>query len=240
MRKSIAAIILLCLASIGYYTWSERKARIEAEQKLGLDATRVVSEHFTNAAALKVATLRGEVVTRAEDKGLGGMLPTEQTTKTPYTVDYFVELSRLGPAAYRWDAARRTVTIDVPDVTVARPNLDEAKARIEQKGVFISRRAARELARKSSQLADSASKNAAKQAKHLDKARANARAEIGRLSAGPLQTSGLGDVQVAVSFPWEPKAFSGSSKPWDVSRPVEDVMRDRARARTTPATTPSS
>lgn len=243
MRKIPLVAVLLILAATAYYAWSQRSARIEAEtarteaeRTLGLDAARVLSAHFENAAALKVGTLRGEIVVRAEDKGLLGVVPTEQTTRIPSTVDYFVDLSRMEQGAYRYSPRSRTLTIDVPDVSVAPPNVDERRSRTTQRGVFISRRAALALAGKVSAYATQKSAEEARKRENLDKARANARNAIASMTTGPLRAAGLGDVKVAVSFPWEPKATADER--WDVSRPVEDVLRERAR--TTPATTPSS
>lgn len=245
MKKFPLIAVLLILAVTAYYAWSQRSARIEAEsaraqaeRTLGLDAARVLSAHFEDAAALKVGTLRGEIVVRAEDKGLMGIVPTEQTTRIPSTVDYFVDLSRMNPGAYRYSPQSRTLTIDIPDISVAPPNIDERRSRTTQKGVFISRRAALALAGKVSAYATDKSAQESRKRENMDKARANARNAIASLATGPLRAAGLGDVKVAVSFPWEPKGTADER--WDVSRPVEEVLRERARERTTPATTPSS
>jgi hypothetical protein len=226
VKRKVLVALAAIVAALAVYAWSQYSARMEAERTLGLNAARVLSEHFSKAAALKVATLSGRVVAQGEDKGFLGLVPTEQRTATPFTVDYFVDLSRLGPSAYRWDPETRTMTIDIPDVTVGKPNIDEARARSEQEGLFISRRAALALAREASARATAASRTAAAKPEHLDRARANARTVVANLAAAPLAAAGLEDVRVAVSFPWEPKAGSADPAQMDRSRRIEEVLND--------------
>lgn len=231
-RRTIIVVAVIIAAVLGAFAWSQYSAREEAERTLGLDASRVLSEHFSRAAAVKVATLSGDVIARGEDEGFLGIVPSEQRTRTPYTVDYFVDIARMGPRSYRWDEASRTITIDIPDVTTGKPNIDETQARSQQKGIFISRRAALELSRQASQRAAAASNQTARKAEHMDKARANAREVISRMATGPLAAAGLDDVRVAVRFPWEPKASTNSSsEQWDRSRRAEDVLRERQKTR---------
>lgn len=228
VRNSLIILMLVAVALLGLFAWNQYSARIEAEERLGLDASRVVAERFSNAAALKVGTLTGKTVARAQDEGFMGLIKSEQTTSIPFTVDYFVDVSRLGEQSYRWDPESKTLTVDIPDVTVSQPNIDETAARSAQRGLYISRRASMDLARKTSQRAAARSKQAAQKPENLDKARANARAVVTRMAQGPLAAAGLGDVQVAVRFPWEPRP--GAEQPnerWDQSRRPEEVLKER-------------
>jgi hypothetical protein len=226
MRKSLLIAAAVILAAAALFAWSQHRARVEAERTLGLDAARVLSEHFSRASALKVATLSGRVTAQGDDKGFLGLVPSEQRTTMPYTVDYFVDLSRLGPDSYRWDPQTRTMTIDIPDVTIAKPNIDAAQARSRQEGLFISRRAGLELAREASARAAAASRKSAQKPEHVARARANARNAVANLAAAPLAAAGLEDVRVAVSFPWEPKARAADPSQMDRSRRIEDVLND--------------
>lgn len=239
-RRGVALLLLvaLVLASAGIYGWLQSRARAEAERRLGLDASRVVSELFSTQAALKVGTLNGRVVARSEDPGAIGWLRSEQTFAAPYAVDYFVDMRDVGPGAYHWNSATRTISVEVPDVAPAPPNIDEARAVVTQRGAIITRRAGLELARQASQRATGRAAETARKDEQLNRARENARVVIGRLAAGPLQAAKLGEVRVSVRFPWEPRRTPNAVERWDESRPVEDVLRERAR--TTPATTPSS
>lgn len=228
MKKAVIVLVCAVVALLGLFAWSQYSARKEAERTLGLNASRVVSEHFSKAAAVKVGTLSGKTVARAENEGFMGMIKSQQTTTIPFTVDYFVDVSRLGERSYRWDPETKTLTVDIPDVTIAAPNIDETAARSAQSGLYISRSASLDLAKQTSQRAAARSKQAAQKPENMEKARANARAVVERLAEGPLAAAGLEEVQVAVRFPWEPR--SGSSEPTeylDESRRMEDVLKER-------------
>jgi len=232
MRKIGLALLLALVAALAFFAWSQRSGRVEAERDLGFEATRVLAEKFRSAGDLRVATLSGRVVARGEDKGFLGIVPSEQRTTTPFSVDYFVDLSNLDSRSYRWDPETRTMTIDIPDVKVGAPNVDESRSVSQQKGIFISRRAALEIAREASARATAASKRAAEDPKYLDRARANARTAVTNLAAAPLAAAGLGDVRVAVSFPWEPKSLSNQPRErWDQSRHPKEVLEERQGGR---------
>jgi hypothetical protein len=227
MNKSNRIVLLLALAALGFFAWTQYAARREAENKLGLAASRIVSVHFSDRADLKVGNVSGEVTARGTDKGFMGILSSETTAVLPYSVDYFMDLSALGARSYRWDKETRTLTIDAPDVTPGTPNIDEAKARVQQKGVFISRRASLDLARQVSQRAEAQSAQEAQKPEHMNKARENARAVLTRMAEGPLAAAGIEGVRVAVSFPWEPKSAGSDGEQMDRSRRVEDVLEER-------------
>jgi hypothetical protein len=226
-RKLILPLGLLAAALLGFFAWSQYSARMEAERTLGLSASRIVSAHFSDAAALKVGGLQGQVLARGEDKGFLGLIPSEQVMKVPYSVDYFLDVSKLGSGSYRWDAKKSTLTIDVPDVVPGAPNIDEARSQSQQRGWFISRGAALNLARLASQRAAAQSRVEAAKPEHLNPARENARKVLAAMAIGPLRAAGLNDVRVAVSFPWEPKGGGTRLEQWDVSRSVEDVLKER-------------
>ena len=228
-RPVLLAIVGLLVAAALFAGW-QKWQRDEAERRLGLEASRVVSESFSNAAEVKVGTLSGRIVAKGEDRGFLGVVPSEQTTSLPFSVDYFVDLDRIGEGDYRWDEETRTLTVSIPDVTVGKPNIDETAASSRQKGIYISRRASQELARQTSRYANARSMAAARQARRLDQARANARAVVARMAKAPLEAAGLGEVQVTVRYPWENAEGSGSSERLDASRRIEDVLKERQNA----------
>jgi len=226
LKRTRLLIIVAVVAAVALFAWWQHAQRLEAERRLGLDASRVVSESFSNAAQVKVGTLNGRIVARGEDRGFLGVIPTEQTTAVPFSVDYFVDLESIGQADYRWDRESRTLTVAIPDVTVAKPNIDETAATSRQKGLYISRRASQELARQTSQFAAARSTQAARDPKRLDQARANARQVVARMAQGPLAAAGLGEVKVAVKFPWE-TGDKAAAERWDQSRRPEEVLEER-------------
>ena len=228
MKKSLVIAVLAAVALLGLFAWSQYRARMEAERTLGLEASRVVAEHFSKAAAVKVGTLSGKTVAKGTDEGFLGLVKTEQTTTIPFTVDYFVDVTRVDQSSYRWNPETKTLTVDIPDVTVAKPNIDETAARSQQSGLYISRRASLDLARQTSQRAAARSKEAAQKPENMQKARDNAKTVVARMAQGPLAAAGLGEVRVEVSFPWEPKSASAvPAERWDQSRRMEDVLEER-------------
>lgn len=228
MKKSLMIVLVAVVALLGLFAWSQYRARIEAERTLGLDASRVVAAHFSKAAAVKVGTLSGKTVAKGTNEGFLGLVKSEQTTTIPFTVDYFVDVTRVDERSYRWNPETKTLTVDIPDVTVAKPNIDETAARSKQSGLYISRGASLDLARQTSQRAAARSKEAAQKPENLQKARANAKAVVARMAQGPLAAAGLGEVRVEVSFPWERKnATDVPPERWDQSRRMEEVLEER-------------
>ena len=228
MKKSLMLVVLAVVALIGLFAWSQYRARLEAERTLGLDASRVVAEHFSKAAAVKVGTLTGKTVAKGTNEGFLGLVKSEQTTTIPFTVDYFVDVTRVDESSYRWNPETKTLTVDIPDVTVAKPNIDETAARSSQSGLYISRQASLDLARQTSQRAAARSMQAAQKAENMQKARENAKAVVARMAQGPLAAAGLDEVRVEVSFPWEPKnASDAPTERWDQSRRIEEVLEER-------------
>jgi hypothetical protein len=223
-RLKLAALAAFLLVAALAVWWANARAD-RAERQLGLDAARTLSETFTKARDLRVATLSGEVIARGSDPGFANLLPTSMTVRYPYSIDYFVDLRRIDGSAYRWDEATKTMTVRMPDVVPARPNVDAGgAARIGTTGMFMSRDAAQRLNGQVAARAALRASESAKKREHLDRARASAREAMQDLVGTPLRAAGLGAVKVAVRYPWE-AASDGVPVRWDESRPVEQVVR---------------
>jgi len=219
----LAVVMLATVAALGIWWANDRADR--AERQLGLDAARTLSETFAKARDLRVATLSGEVIARGNDPGFASLLPTSMTVRYPYSVDYFVDLARIDRSAYRWDAAGKTLTVRLPDVVPARPNVDAGGGeRIATTGVFMSRDAAQRLNGQVAARAALRATESSKKREHLDRARASAREAMQDLVGTPLHAAGLSEVKVVVRFPWEAEV-GGAAVPWDESRPVAEVLR---------------
>ncbi len=220
---TVAVVVLLAVAAL--VVWRAQSRADKAESELGLESARTLSETFAKARDLRVATLSGDVIARGTDPGFASVLPTSLTMRYPYSVDYFLDLRRIDGDAYRWNAATRTMTVRLPDVVPAKPNIDASGAmRIGTTGVFMSRDAAQRLngqvaARAALRAADSATTR-----KHIDRARASAREAMQDLVATPLRAAGLGEVRVVVRYPWEPEG-KGAPVRWDESRTPEQAVR---------------
>ena len=227
--KLFAVGIAVLLIAAGTAIWLANVRADRAERQLGLDAARTLSETFAKARDLRVATLTGEVIARGSDPGFAQLLPTTMTVRYPYSVDYFLDLRRIDSSAYRWDAATKTMTVRLPDVAVARPNIDAARAeRIDTTGMFMSRDAAQRLNTQVAARAALRAQASAATRDHLDSARASARETMTSLVATPLRAAGLGEVKVVVRYPWE-SGGAGKAIRWDESRTAADVLSETAK-----------
>jgi type II secretory pathway pseudopilin PulG len=221
-RLTIVAVLVLgVIAAVAFWALSNRTDR--AERQLGLDAARTLSETFAKARDLRVATLSGEVIARGNDPGFAQLLPTSMTVRYPYSVDYFVDLRRIDRSGYRWDAASKTMTVRLPDVVPARPNVDAGGGeRIGTTGVFMSRDAAQRLNAQVAARASIRAGESSRKREHLDRARASAREAMQELVGTPLRAAGLGEVKVVVRYPWEPVG-AGAAVRWDESTPLDAI-----------------
>ena len=214
---------LVILAAFGWMFWQRHQSRMEA-RSVGIDVSRTITASFASVNALKVGTVSGDVLSSSTTATFFGMMPVVQRNRAPYSVDYFVDLSKLSAANYRWNSRARTMSIDVPDVTIAAPNIDGARAAIVQQGLYISRGAGIELQQQAIERATAAARKTAQDPKYLTQARANARAAIAQLATAPLKSAGLRDVRVAVRFPIETKPDTIAQQAWDESTPVAEIL----------------
>ncbi len=221
-RLTFALIALLLVAVAGGLWWMKARAD-KAERQLGLEAARTLSETFAKARSLKVASLSGEVIATASDPGYLGMLPSGQTVKYPYSVDYFVDLAALDRTAWLWDAGTKTMTVRLPDVAPAKPNVDASRASyVGTSGLFMTRGAAQRLNVQVAGRAALRAEVSSRKPEHLDRARQSAREAVAGLISAPLAQAGLGEVKVVVRYPWE-GVGAGVPVHWDESRTVGQV-----------------
>lgn len=222
-KGRLTLILLVALAVAAAFWWQERRVT-RAEENVGLDTSRTIIDVFSRVSALDVADLHGEVVAVGMDDHSCGLFTATQTTRAPYRVGYFIDLSRLPRSAYRWNERARVMAVDVPDVTVGSPNIDAGAARTRQTGACVSRRAGQAMQLQVARRLNGAVARSANSPAHLDQARASARAAVAALVRGPLAAAGMTDVGVAVRFPGEAKPAALSVKHWNESRPLADVL----------------
>ncbi len=193
----------------------------------GRAVTQVVRAIFSKASTLKVGSLTGSVQATASDARLGGMLKTDRVVKAPFSVDYFLDVSRLRAADYRFDPATGTLVIDAPDVSVGAANVDEARRTLsETRGVFVTRGAMDTLSQRASAAAQASAKSEASKPERLAQARDNARRALRDLLAQPLAAAGVKDPRILVTFPYE--RTERSRQDWDRSRTPEEVLANSA------------
>lgn len=223
-RKLILAALMLAVIA-GAFWWQQRRAE-RAEMEAGLAASRTLSAVFERTSALQVARLSGEAVTRVDGSSGYGMFANVQTTRAPYTVDYIVDLRRLAPADYRWNADDRTMIVTIPEVTVGKPNINLAQASTMQGGLFISRASGVAMQQRVAANLALAADRTANTPDNVARARQSARAALEALVAGPLTAAGIADVDVVVRLPGEDRPPGLDRERWDMSRPIAEVLRE--------------
>ena len=216
-------IVAILVAIFAAHRHEQRRQAEELAQAQGL--VKVLSATFSNQSALKVGEVTGMFDVTSVDPGAIGLLRSAQKVKLPYSIDYTVDLSKLTPRDYRWDAATRTLQVEAPAPVIGRPNIDEARREtVATSGLWVTRRASDNLSRRAAVMANAAAVQEAGKPEHLNKARDNARRAISDLLAAPLDVAGLGDVKVVVRFP-EDGVRDGER--WDVSPSIEEVLAQR-------------
>ena len=223
---AVAALIAaLALAFLAYDRYRERYVATEPDGG-GAPLAELITARLEGTASLKVATLSGTVQSTASDVRGFGWLRSDQVVKMPYSVDYFVNVSRISSRDIEWRARDRVLIVNAPDVAPAPANIDEAqRSLVRTTGIFVTRKAAEQLALRTSLHAAAKAGSAARSPARIAQARELARAAIAALYAAPLRALGQGGARVIVTFPTERRARNDDQ--WDVSRSVEDVMNDR-------------
>jgi hypothetical protein len=224
-------LLLIAALLIGGIAWwqadkaEERRVQEELAQAQGI--VRVLSATFANKAALKVGEINGTLDVTVVDPGAIPILRSSQKATIPYSVGYTLDLSDLGADDYRWEPDKRTLTIRVPLVSAEPPNVDETNRAVAgTSGIFVTRGASTNLARRASQLATAKAGEVAAEPANLSRAQANAEKVVADMARTPLEAAGLGPVSVRVVTP---AAGVRNSERWDVSRSIEQVLADRQR-----------
>ena len=68
-------------------------------------------------------------VVSSRQERLGGLVSSERTLILPGDVRYELDLAQLGPEDVRWDAASNTLSVTLPEIEIAGPEVDLAAAR---------------------------------------------------------------------------------------------------------------
>jgi hypothetical protein len=224
-RRALLAVLLV-LALVAALLLYQREQRRQEEYQTSLGLARVLSATFEKQSKLNVGEVKGALDVTTVDPGMFKFLRSAQKVTLPYSVSYQLDLSGLDASDYRWDAKSRTLRVTIPDVVPTKPNIDETQRRtLATAGVFVTREAFDNLNRRAAVLATRTADAEAKKPEHLNAARANAKATVGRLLEAPLSVAGLGDVRVEVAFPFE---GGRESERWDVSPSIAEVLAKHA------------
>lgn len=164
-------------------------------------ATSLVA--FERQNRLTVFSAQLSPVVASEDSRLMGLVHTRQVAVIPARVDYTLDLSRMDRSRLRWDETTKTLDVQLPPLSVGRPNLDEGRAQYLREGIWISRDAQDNLTRQNTRLAEQQAQEQAANPVLMGLARSAAKDAIRQNLAIPLEVAGFGQVTVNVRFDGE-------------------------------------
>ncbi len=224
----MAAAVLILILLVATCQWRAAEERRRDEEIVTAEGlAQVLTAAFAGRTDLKVADIRGTIDVTSVDRGR--IFNSKQTATLPFTVDYFLDLSKLNPRDARFDQESRTLFVGLPDVRAAAANVDWAKGKIgKAEGFWVSRGASANLVRRAIVLTQQKAETTANSPENLKKAREEARTRVQSLLEFPLNAAGQDRVRVIVHFPDE--GFRNSEQ-WDVSRSIADVLEERQKAR---------
>lgn len=179
---------------------------------------------------LVVFVARYVSVTSARQSRFG--LSTERTLILPGDVRYELDLSKLNQKDVRWDGSSNTLSVRLPDVEIAGPDVDLASAREYGSGGILSTLTNAEnrldQANRSRAVADL--RNQAKGEVPMRLAREAARQAVERSFAMPLKAAGFRDARVVARFANEPDEDpSYLDRSTSYNEAIEEARRRRAQ-----------
>jgi hypothetical protein len=191
---------LLFIAMLALATWLAWRAFGPDDYGDPL-ATSLVA--FEKQNRLTVFSAQLSPVVSSEDSRLFGALKTRQVAVIPARVDYTLDLSAMDRSRLNWDEASNTLDVQLPSLTVGRPNLDEGRAQYLREGLLFTRGAQDELTRNNTRLAEQQAQQQAANPVLMGLARSAAKDAIRQNLAIPLEVAGFGEVTVNVRFDGE-------------------------------------
>jgi hypothetical protein len=132
------------------------------------------------------------------------LLNSEQTVIMPAMVEYRVELGTVGRDRMSWDEDTSTLDVRLPPLKISRPNVDEARARVFTKGVWVTSNAQNDLRRNNARQAERKAAEFASEPQILAMARSAGKEAIRQNLTIPLAVAGFEDAKVTVRFDGEP------------------------------------
>ena len=199
----------------------------------GPDPTTIATASLQSMRAqnrLTVFAARYVSVVTSEQQRLGGLVSAQRTLILPGDVRYELDLSKLQPKDVSWDGSAHKLTVELPEVEVAGPDVDINSVKEYGSGGVLSA-----LTNSNEQL-DQANRARAvadlrKQATAsvpMQLARQAARAAVERSFAMPLLAVGFKDVKVVARFPTD-----GTAEPSyvDLSTPYNQAIEEAQRRR---------
>ncbi|QDP18949.1 DUF4230 domain-containing protein [Sphingomonas xanthus] len=166
-------------------------------------------------------------VVSSRQERLGGLVSSERTLVLPGDVRYELDLAKLDADDVRWDSATNTLTVTLPEIEIAGPEVDLAAAREYGEGGVLSAvtNTDQALDRNNRNRAVADLRKQAGSAVPMRLAREAGRQAVERSFVLPLQAAGFDNARVVARYPTE---GSPVTEPLDHSRSYNDVL-DEAR-----------
>lgn len=217
---ALAAIVLAGLL-YAYRSYQERKHRQAA---LG-----AMISAFQEQNSLSV--FRAQVPVFVTNRKDGWILDAEQFGVIPASVEYRLDLSKLDQDQFVWNAKAGRMTVTIPTPHVTEPNLDMARARLVNRGIFVTGNTALELNRKNAATGRQLALKEANNPQMIQLAREAARKAMAHNISVPLQAAGYDDIAVTIRFADEPRADADPSyidRSNTYNQAIEEARRSRA------------
>jgi hypothetical protein len=229
----LAAAVLVLVLVVATCRWQAAEERRRAEEiATAQGLAQVITATFAGRTDLKISNLSGTIDVTSVDRG--PIFRSEQRATLPFSVDYFVDLSKVDLTDTRYNPGSRTLTIEVPPVRIADPNIDLTKGKVgEAEGFWVSRRAGSDLIRRGLVLTRAQAAKTAAKPENVQRAREEARQRIGALLELPLKAAGHEGVRIAVRFPTdgaEDPSYLDSSVTYNEA--IAEARRRRAGEKT--------
>ena len=220
----LISLIILILLTVKCVADVREKGRQREAIATAEGIAKVIRENLSEKKQLIVQHADGWVSVTAVDRG--PIFTTSQTSKMPYSAHYSVDLARVSPSTVRYNESAKILFVELPEIAVSAPNVDEKKKIILRRtGVWTSRRAGERLAARATKLADAGARESINKPEKIERARENARRTVDQLLELSLGKAGNSDVDVIVRFSGD----SGRSREqWDVSPSIAEVLAGRA------------
>ena len=169
-------------------------------------------------------------VVSSRQERFGGLVSSERTLILPGDVRYELDLAQLGPEDVQWDASNNTLSVTLPEIEIAGPEVDLAAAREYGEGGVLSAvtDADQALDRNNRARAVADLRKQAGGTLPMRLAREAGRQAMERSFALPLQAAGFDNAKVVARYPTE---GSPVTKPLDRSRAYNDVLDEAATRR---------
>ena len=170
-------------------------------------------------------------VVSSKQSQLAGLITTERSLVLPGNVRYELDLSKLGPDDVAWDGGTNTLSVTLPEIELAGPEVDLAAAREYGAGGIgqILTNGANRLDQANRARAVSDLRKQAMAPLPMGLAREAGRQAVERSFALPLQAAGFKDVKVVARYATDGTPVAGETL--DHSRSYNEVLADKAQSR---------